>query len=118
LQENRTILATYSLSGDDVALLLFARDSPGERQVPRPLTEAEKNAAKFPPNKTLAEQILTNAQDDRPVVQDFVPLAESMEWERRAAASGQHAELHIRSQRQPHGRWHWVRRHHRQPDDV
>ena len=47
----------------------------------RPLTEAEKNAAKFPANKTIAEQILTNAQDSRPVVQDFVPLAESMEWE-------------------------------------
>jgi hypothetical protein len=49
--------------------------------VSRPLTEAEKNAAKFPPTKTIAEHILTNAQDSRPVVQDFVPLAESMEWE-------------------------------------
>ena len=47
----------------------------------RPLTEVEKNAAKFPPSKTLAEQILTNAQDSRPVVQDFVPLADSVEWE-------------------------------------
>ena len=47
----------------------------------RPLTEAEKNAAKFPPSKTLAEQILTNAQNNRPVLQDFVPLADSIEWE-------------------------------------
>ena len=46
-----------------------------------PLTEAEKNSAKFPPTKTIAEQILTNAQDSRPVVQDFVPLAQSLEWE-------------------------------------
>lgn len=44
-------------------------------------TEAEKNAAKFPPTKSLPELILTNAQDSRPVVQDFVPMAESMEWE-------------------------------------
>jgi hypothetical protein len=49
--------------------------------VSRPLTEAEKNAAKFPASKTFAEQILTNAQDNRPVVQDFVPLAGSLEWE-------------------------------------
>jgi hypothetical protein len=49
--------------------------------VSRPLTEAEKNAAKFPPTKTIAEHILTNAQDSRPVVQDFVPLADSLEWE-------------------------------------
>ena len=42
----------------------------------RALTEAEKNAAKFPVvPKSIAEQILTNAQDSRPVVQDFVPLA-------------------------------------------
>src|ERR1700690_4066092 len=47
----------------------------------RPLTETEKNAAKFPQVKTIAEQILTNAQDSRPLVQDFVPLAESLEWE-------------------------------------
>ena len=47
----------------------------------RPRSEGEKNAAKFPPTKTIAEQILTNAQDSRPVVQDFVPLAESLEWE-------------------------------------
>src|SRR5437870_990061 len=45
------------------------------------VTEEEKNAAKFPPTKTIGEQILTNAQDSRPVVQDFVPLAESLEWE-------------------------------------
>jgi hypothetical protein len=49
--------------------------------VSRPPTEAEKNAAKFPPTKTIAEHILTNAQDSRPVVQDFVPLAKSLEWE-------------------------------------
>ena len=49
--------------------------------MPLSLTEAEKNAAKFPPTKTIAEQILTNAQDSRPVVQDFVPLAQSLEWE-------------------------------------
>ena len=42
----------------------------------RALTQAEKNAAKFPASKTFAEQILTNAQDSRPVVQHFVPLAE------------------------------------------
>ncbi len=47
----------------------------------RPLTEADRNAAKFPATKTLAEQILANAQDSRPVVQDFVPLSESLEWE-------------------------------------
>ncbi len=47
----------------------------------RVLTEAEKNAAKFPATKTIAEQILTNAQASRPVVQDFVPLAQSLEWE-------------------------------------
>src|SRR5436190_9907028 len=51
----------------------------GDRPVPR--TEAEKNTAKFPPRKSIAEQILTNAQDSRPVVQDFVPLAQSLEWE-------------------------------------
>src|SRR6516165_1922791 len=45
------------------------------------LTEAKKNAAKFPPSKTVAEHILIHAQDSRPVVQEFVPLAESMEWE-------------------------------------
>lgn len=44
-------------------------------------TETEKNAAKFPARKSIAEQILTNAQDSRPVVQDFVPLAQSLEWE-------------------------------------
>src|ERR1022692_4773203 len=33
------------------------------------------------PEKSIAEHILTNAQDSRPVVQDFVPLAESLEWE-------------------------------------
>jgi tetratricopeptide (TPR) repeat protein len=49
--------------------------------VSRPLTEVEKNAAKFPPTKTIAEHILTNAQDSRQVVQDFVPLADSLEWE-------------------------------------
>jgi tetratricopeptide (TPR) repeat protein len=49
--------------------------------VSRALTEAEKNAAKFPPSKTIAEHILTNAQDSRPVVQDFVPLADSLEWD-------------------------------------
>ena len=47
----------------------------------RPLTEAEKNVVKFPSSKSVAEQILTNAQDSRPVVQDFVPLAQSLEWE-------------------------------------
>jgi hypothetical protein len=36
----------------------------------------KKNAVTFPPSKTIAEQILTNAQDSRPVVQHFVPLAE------------------------------------------
>jgi hypothetical protein len=46
-----------------------------------PLTEAEKNAAKFPPSSTIAEPIQTNAQDRRPVVQDFVPLADSLERE-------------------------------------
>jgi hypothetical protein len=55
--------------------------SPGDRHLSRPLTEAEMNAAKFPPSKTIAEHILTNAQDSRPVVQDFVPLAKSFEWE-------------------------------------
>jgi hypothetical protein len=49
--------------------------------VSRPLTEAEKNTAKFPPSKSISEHILTNAQDSRPVVQDFVPLADSLEWE-------------------------------------
>jgi len=43
--------------------------------------EAEKNAVKFPPTKTVPQQILTKAQDSRPVVQDFVPLAESLEWD-------------------------------------
>src|SRR6266567_1136658 len=49
--------------------------------MPLPPNESEKNAAKFPARKTIVEQILTNAQDSRPVVQDFVPLAESLEWE-------------------------------------
>jgi tetratricopeptide (TPR) repeat protein len=44
-------------------------------------TEAEKNAAKFPGAKPLAEHILTKAQASRSVVQDFVPLSESLEWE-------------------------------------
>ncbi len=44
-------------------------------------TEADKNAAKFPAAKTIAEQILTNAQDSRAIVQDFVPLSTSLEWE-------------------------------------
>ena len=47
----------------------------------RALTQAEKNAAKFPASKTFAEQILTNAQDNRPIIQDFVALADSVEWE-------------------------------------
>src|SRR5947207_2847746 len=46
-----------------------------------PPPDSDKYATKFPRRKTLAEQILTNAQDSRPVVQDFVPLAESLEWE-------------------------------------
>jgi hypothetical protein len=49
--------------------------------VSHPLTEAQKNAAKFPPSKTIAVHSLTNAQDCRPVVHDFVPLADSLEWE-------------------------------------
>lgn len=46
-----------------------------------PPPERDKNAAKFPPIKTIAERILTNAQDSRSVVQDFVPLSQSLEWE-------------------------------------
>jgi hypothetical protein len=57
-------------------LSFFVLDTPGDRHVSRPLTEAKKNAAKFLPTKAIAEHILTNAQDNRPVVQDFVPLAE------------------------------------------
>jgi len=53
----------------------------GDVPVSLPATEAEKNAAKFPATKTIVEQILTKAQDSRAVVQDFVPLARSMEWE-------------------------------------
>jgi hypothetical protein len=53
----------------------------------RPLTEAQKKAAKFPASKTIAEHILTNAQDSRPEVHDFVPLAESMEWELGSSTS-------------------------------
>ena len=49
--------------------------------VTKPKTEAEKNAAKFPQAKSAAEQILTKAQASREVVQDFVALAESLEWE-------------------------------------
>src|ERR1700692_2309857 len=57
------------------------QESGGHRSVSRQLTEAEKNAAKFPATKSIAEHILTNAQDSRAVIQDFVPLAQSLEWE-------------------------------------
>jgi hypothetical protein len=35
----------------------------------------------FDPNLPVAEQVLANAQTSREVVQDFCPLAESLEWE-------------------------------------
>src|SRR5271168_2531518 len=35
----------------------------------------------FDPNRPVAEQVLQNAQSSRDVVQDFCPLAESLEWE-------------------------------------
>jgi hypothetical protein len=42
--------------------LFFAVRSPGDRRVSRHLAETDKNAAKFPPIKTIAEHILTNSQ--------------------------------------------------------
>jgi tetratricopeptide (TPR) repeat protein len=56
---------------------------PGEGTVAstRQLTEAEKNAAKFLVEPPLAGQIVRNAQASRAVIQDFVPLADSLEWQ-------------------------------------
>jgi tetratricopeptide (TPR) repeat protein len=42
---------------------------------------SEKPWASFNPALPLAEQVLGNAQTSREVVQDFCPLAESLEWE-------------------------------------
>jgi tetratricopeptide (TPR) repeat protein len=41
----------------------------------------EKQTPKLNPHQPVAEQILGNAQASREVIQDFVPLAESLEWE-------------------------------------
>jgi hypothetical protein len=41
----------------------------------------EKPAPKLNPDQPVAEQILGNAQASREVIQDFVPLADSLEWE-------------------------------------
>src|SRR6516225_3597023 len=42
---------------------------------------SEKPAPKLNPDQPVAEQILGNAQASREVIQDFVPLADSVEWE-------------------------------------
>src|SRR5271169_468085 len=36
---------------------------------------------KWKPCSSTAEQVLIQAQSSRPVIQEFVPLAESLEWE-------------------------------------
>ena len=41
----------------------------------------ETQAASFDPKRPVAEQVLASAQASREVVQDFCPLAESLEWE-------------------------------------
>ncbi len=53
------------------------------RRSPRfaPSYRSGKERRQVSPSKTVTEQILTNAQDCRPVVQDSVPLADSVEWE-------------------------------------
>jgi tetratricopeptide (TPR) repeat protein len=38
-------------------------------------------AAPVPPKNPLSEQVLSKAQSSRDIVQDFVPLADSLEWE-------------------------------------
>ena len=42
---------------------------------------SEPAAPRFNPNAPVAEQVLASAQSSRDVVQDFCPLAESLEWE-------------------------------------
>src|ERR1700733_7793220 len=42
---------------------------------------SEPAMPKFNPNAPVAEQVLASAQSSRDVVQDFCPLAESLEWE-------------------------------------
>src|SRR5262245_19660420 len=44
-------------------------------------TKRAKSDEKLPAKATSAEQLLANDQSSREVVQDFVPLAESLEWE-------------------------------------
>src|ERR1700720_5056857 len=52
-----------------------------------PITRTSRSRAKEPagprydPNAPLAEQVLASAQASRELVQDFCPLAESLEWE-------------------------------------
>jgi hypothetical protein len=41
----------------------------------------DKRALKLDRHQPVAEQILGNAQASREVIQDFVPLAESLEWD-------------------------------------
>src|SRR5260370_28571980 len=41
----------------------------------------EKPAPRLNPDQPVVEQILGNAQASREVIQDFVPLAESLEWD-------------------------------------
>src|SRR5207249_458297 len=44
--------------------------------------ESARNQAKFPPAPpSLAEEVLAHAQAGREVIQDFCPLADSLEWE-------------------------------------
>src|ERR1700733_1045990 len=42
---------------------------------------SEPAMPKFNPNAPVAEQVLASAQASRDIVQDFCPLAESLEWE-------------------------------------
>ncbi len=46
----------------------------------RPFTGNNNSAPRLAPN-SVGEQILTKAQDTRPVIQGFVPLAQSLEWD-------------------------------------
>src|SRR5436853_275666 len=46
--------------------------------IPRRSSEDGRNAVR---SGSLGEQVLAHAQAGREVVQDFVPLAESLEWE-------------------------------------
>src|SRR5580658_9765743 len=47
----------------------------------RPVASTRAPKAPAPAASSLGEQVLSHAQSGREVIQEFVPLAESLEWE-------------------------------------